>query len=207
MDKYCLLSEGIKTAVRARLKSEKVLDTAIRVADKIGLDKLTLGQVATAVGIRTPSLYEHFEGLPGLRLAMRLRGFQTLGDIISRATVGKSRDDAVRALALEMRRFVHQHPALYESTVLTAVGDSKEVREAADGVLETLNSVLAGYGIAGAEAVHAARYLRSLLHGFNSLELAGGFGLDVNLSKSYDRLVDMLAQDLKQWSASRREAI
>ena len=120
--------------------------------------------------------------------------------------MGKSRDDAVRALALQMRKFVHQHPALYESTVVTAVGDSKEVRKAADGVLETLNSVLAGYGITGAEAVHAARYLRSLLHGFNSLELAGGFGLDVEFSESYDRLVDMLAQDLRQWGVPRREA-
>jgi len=106
-----------------------------------------------------------------------------------------------------MRKFVHQHPALYEATVLTAVGDSKEVRKAADGVLETLISVLAGYGIIGAEAVHAARYLRSLLHGFNSLELAGGFGLAVDLSESYDRLVNMLTQDLKRWGALRREAM
>ena len=121
--------------------------------------------------------------------------------------MGKSRDDAVRALALQMRKFVHQHPALYESTVLTAVGDSKEIRKASDEVLETLNSVLAGYGIAGAEAVHAARYHRSLLHGFNSLELAGGFGLDVDLSESYDRLVDMLTQDLERWGALRRKAM
>ena len=85
--------------------------------------------------------------------------------------------------------------------MLTAVGDSKEVRKAAEGVLATLYSVLAGYGITGTEAVHAARYLRSLLHGFNSLELAGGFGLNVRLSESYDRMIDMLAQDLKQWTA------
>lgn len=194
-------------ATRARLKSEEILDAAIRIADKTGLDKLTLGQVAAEVGVKTPSLYEHFEGLPGLHLAIRLRGFQTLGNIIGKATVGKSRDDAVRALASETRRFVHQHPALYESTVLTAVGDSKEVHKAADGVLVTLYSVLAGYGITGTEAVYAARYLRSLLHGFNSLELAGGFGLNVHLSESYDRMIDMLAQDLKQWSTLRAEPL
>jgi AcrR family transcriptional regulator len=186
---------------KARLKSDEILDAAIRIADKNGLDKLTLSQIAAEVEVKAPSLYEHFDGLPGLRRAIRLRGFQTLGDIIGKATVGRSRDDAVRALALETRRFVHQHPALYESTVLTAVGDSKEVRKAAEGVLATLYSVLAGYGITGTEAVHAARYLRSLLHGFNSLELAGGFGLNVRLSESYDRMIDMLAQDLKQWTA------
>ena len=192
-------------ADRARLRTEGILDAAIRIADENGLDRLTLGQVAAEVGVKTPSLYEHFEGLPGLRQAIRLRGFQALGDIIGRAAVGKSRDDAVRALALETRRFVRQHPALYESTVLTAEGDSKEVHRAADGVLATLYSVLAGYGIKGTEAVHAARYLRSLLHGFNSLELAGGFGLNVHLSVSYDRMIDVLAQDLKRWSTLRAE--
>jgi len=55
--------------------------------------------------------------------------------------------------------------------------------------------------------VHAARYLRSLLHGFNSLELAGGFGLNVHLSESYDRMTDILAQDLKQWSTLRTEPL
>ncbi len=186
-------------ATRVGLSFEKVLETAIRIADKDGLDNLTLGRVSLEVGVKTPSLYEHVEGLPGLHQAIRLRGFQTLGYLLSKATVGKSRDDAVHALALEMRKFVHQHPGLYASTVLTTVGDSKEVREAAEEVMKTLYAVLAGYGIVGKEAIHAARYLRSLLHGFASLEGARGFGLNVDLDVSYDRLVETLVQDLKKW--------
>jgi AcrR family transcriptional regulator len=186
-------------ATRAGLNLEKVVTTAIRLADKSGLEKLTLGRVALEVGVKPPSLYEHIDGLEGLRQAIRLRGFHAMNDVLRSATVGKSQDEAIRSLALEMRKFVHQHPALYESTVLTAVGDTKEIRGAADEVLETLNSVLAGYGIVGKEAVHAARYLRSLLHGFASLERARGFGLNVDLEESYHRLVETLAQDLKQW--------
>jgi AcrR family transcriptional regulator len=192
-------------AIRAGLNVEKIVDTAVRIADKNGLDNLTLGQVAQEVGVKTPSLYEHVERLQGLKQTIRLRGFQTMGYILSRATIGKARDDAIRALAYEMRKFVRQHPALYESTVLTAVGDSKEVREAAEEVMRTLNSVLASYGIVGKEAVHAARYLRSLLHGFHSLERAKGFGLNVDLDESYARLVEILTQDLKQWSQRRKK--
>lgn len=186
-------------ANRAGLNADKVVDTAIRVANRSGLDSLTLGLVAREVGVKTPSLYEHVEGLPGLQQAIRLRGFQTMGHIMSKATVGKSRDDAIRALAYEMRKFVQQHPALYQSTVMTAVHDSKEIREAADEVLATLIAVLASYDIDGKETIHAARYLRSLLHGFNSLELAKGFGLNVDLDETYDRLVENLAYDLKHW--------
>lgn len=189
-------------ATRARLNFEKVVAAAIRLADKDGLENLTLGQVAHEVAVKSPSLYEHVDGLQGLRQAIRLRGFHALNDILRRATVGKSQDEAIRSLALEMRKFVHQHPAMYEATVMTAVGDSKEIRSAADEVLETLNAVLAGYGIVGKEAVHAARYLRSLLHGFVSLESARGFGINVDLEESYLRLVETLAGDLKVWGGS-----
>ncbi len=196
-------------ATRAGLNFEKVVGTAVRLADKEGLENLTLGQIANEFGVKPPSLYEHVNGLQGLHLAIRLRGFHALNDILRRATVGKSQDEAIRSLALEMRKFVHQHPALYQATVLTAVGDSKEIREAADEVLETLNAVLAGYGIAGKEAVHAARYLRSLLHGFVSLERSRGFGLNVDLEESYHRLVETLAQDLRaskvRWAQTQRE--
>ena len=191
---------------RAGLNVDKVVDAAVQLADKNGLENLTLGRLANEVGVKTPSLYEHVEGLAGLQRAIRLRGFQTMGYFISRATVGKSRDDAIKSLAYEMRKFVRQHPALYESTVLTAVGDSKEVREAADEVMTTLNSVLASYGVAGKEAIHAARYLRSLLHGFLSLEQTRGFGLNVDVDESYDRIVETLAQDLKQWSERHTKA-
>jgi AcrR family transcriptional regulator len=186
-------------ATRAGLSFEKVVDSAVRIADKKGLDNLSLGRVARDVGVKTPSLYEHIRGLPGLQQAIRLRGFQTMASIMTRASVGKSQDDAVRALAYGMRKFVRQHPALYDATVLTAVGDSKEIRDAAEEVMVPLNAVLASYGITGKEAIHAARYLRSLLHGFHSLERAKGFGLNVDVDESYDRLVEMLVQDLKHW--------
>ncbi|MHB1909058.1 MAG: TetR/AcrR family transcriptional regulator [Nitrososphaerales archaeon] len=188
---------------RAGLNFEKVVSTAIRLADKDGLENLTLGRIANEFGVKPPSLYEHVDGLDGLQHAIRLQGFYALNDILRRATVGKSQDEAIRSLAFEMRKFAHQHPALYESTVITAVGDSKEIGEAAEEVLKTLNAILAGYAITGKEAIHAARYLRSLLHGFVSLERARGFGINVDLEESYHRLVGILAQDLQQWKLRR----
>jgi hypothetical protein len=60
-------------ATRAGLSFEKVVETAIRIADKNGLNNLTLGRFAHDVGVKTPSLYEHINGLPGLQQAIRLR--------------------------------------------------------------------------------------------------------------------------------------
>ncbi len=185
---------------RAGLTSQRVVEAAIRLADEEGLERLSLARVAEELGVRPPSLYEHVDGLEGLRRAMRLRGLEAMAAAFRRGTTGRSRDDAVRALADAFRSFAREHPALYEATVRSAEKDPAEVRAAAQEVLDVLFAVLDGYGIRGEQAVHAARYLRSVLHGFTSLELAGGFGMPTELEASYRRIIQALLANLRTWS-------
>ena len=54
-------------------------------------------------------------------------------------------------------------------------------------MLETVLAVLASYSLSGQEAVHAARGLRSIAHGFATLEVAGGFGISAEIrTKVFD---------------------
>ena len=50
--------------------------------------------------------------------------------------------------------------------------------------------MLDGYDLAGDDEIHAIRGLRALMHGFVSLEQAGGFALPQDLDESYRRMVD-----------------
>jgi hypothetical protein len=50
-------------------------------------------------------------------------------------------------------------------------------------------AVLGSYGLRGEDALHAARGLRSVAHGFATLEVAGGFGIPIDLDESFDRLL------------------
>ena len=61
--------------------------------------------------------------------------------------------------------------------------------EAAAEILSVFDDVFAGYGITGADAIDAARFVRSTLHGFVSLELGGGFGMPQSVDASFQRLV------------------
>jgi hypothetical protein len=61
-----------------------------------------------------------------------------------------------------------------------------------------LLAILRGYGLEGDDAIHAARAVRSALHGFVSLEAAGGFGLPVELDASFERMVGALARGLRE---------
>jgi hypothetical protein len=47
------------------------------------------------------------------------------------------------------------------------------------------------------EAIHALRGLRSLVHGFATLEISGGFGIPLDLDESFSRLVDLFITGLE----------
>ena len=63
-------------------------------------------------------------------------------------------------------------------------------------LLEPVLALLSGYGLPDADLVHAARTLRSALHGFVTLELHAGFGLDLNVGDSFDWMLDTLERGL-----------
>ncbi len=63
--------------------------------------------------------------------------------------------------------------------------------------------MLASYGLSSEEAVHAARGLRSVAHGFATLEVSGGFGIPLDLDESFRRLLRAFTAGLRQGSAKK----
>lgn len=176
---------------RAGLTPGAVVAAAADLVDREGLGSLTIARVAEHLGVRPPSLYNHINGLEGLERAVALRGVDQLGEVCRTAVMGRSGEDAIEALAAAYRRFAREHPGLYPLTQVARPGD--EYYEVAAGrVLEPVLAVLGGMGYEDEELIHAARALRSSLHGFAMLEAGGGFGLDVDLDDSFDWLVRMV---------------
>jgi hypothetical protein len=64
-------------------------------------------------------------------------------------------------------------------------------------VVEAVLAVLRGYRLEGDEAIHAVRLIRSSLHGFVTLERAGGFQIPLALDETFERLVTMLDRGLR----------
>jgi AcrR family transcriptional regulator len=175
---------------RAGLDAEAVVAAAAALADADGLHQLTLARLAAAVGIRTPSLYAHVDGLDDLRARLGARGAWELAGTLKVAAAGRARGDALRAIALAYREYAHAHPGTYAA--MQIVRDSEEFEAAGAEVVGTIIAVLRGYGLEGEPAIHAVRAIRSALHGFVTLEGEGGFGIPISLDHSYDNLVTML---------------
>jgi AcrR family transcriptional regulator len=187
---------------RAGLSAAAVVRAAADLADDDGLEALTLARIAASVGVRTPSLYNHVGGLDDVRRRIALVGLGELGDALRDAAVGRAGDDALTAMAHAYRAYARAHPGRYAATQRAPATADADLTDAARGAVDVLLAILRGYGLEGDDAIHAARGVRSALHGFVALETGGGFGIPVDLDESYDRMIAALARGVREGAAA-----
>lgn len=148
------------TAPRRPLNRERVIDAALDLADRDGIDALTMRRLAGELGVDPMAIYNHVDGKDALldALAARLWSEVQIPD-------GPGRwDDRLRELAHSIRRMFRQHPrtaplvftrrALPLPTVtsfhrglqiLRARGFTDDIAAA---VIRSLTSYASGYGLA-----------------------------------------------------------
>jgi AcrR family transcriptional regulator len=177
-----------------------VVTAAAELADEAGFNRLSLAALAARLGVRLPSLYKHIDSLDGLRRDVAVLAVTELGAVMSAAAIGRAGSDALRAVANAYRHYGQAHPGRYAATVRAPAADDAEHTAAAESVLRVVLAVLAGYGLSGNDAIDATRALRATLHGFVALEAGGGFGMPVDVDRSYTRLVDGFDATLHRWA-------
>ena len=182
---------------RAGLDREAVVTAAAELADAEGLEAVTLARLADRLGVRSPSLYVHVDGLPDLRRRLAARGVRELTAALQGAAAGRAGGDALAAFATAYRAYAREHPGTYAATQRAA-----DLDESANALVDLVLAVLRGYGLEGDDAVHAARTVRAALHGFAALETGGGFGLPLDLDETFARLVGVLDRGLAGASVS-----
>jgi AcrR family transcriptional regulator len=181
---------------RRGLDTGQVIDAALAIADRDGLDAVTLAGVASALGVRAPSLYHHVSGRDGLLRAIALRGLHELTASLQAAAAGRAGTEALAATAHAYREYAHAHPGAYAATLRApALGDS-EHEQAGRAAVEVVSAVLRAWHLDEEDTLHAVRVIRSALHGFVSLEAAGGFALALDLDVSFERVIETLAAGL-----------
>src|SRR5258706_7215619 len=180
---------------RVGLDQAAVVEAAAKLVDEEGIEQLSLSHLAKHLGVRTPSLYNHVTGLPGLKHDLALYCLRDLIDLITRATVGKSRSEAIIALANAYRSYAREAPGRYALTLAPDAGD-QAVQGLAQQPVDVLRAGLGPYRLGEREAIHAIRSLRSIVHGFISLEVAGGFGMPVDLDASFQLRINLFVPGL-----------
>ncbi|OYO00509.1 TetR family transcriptional regulator [Enemella evansiae] len=182
---------------RAGLTTAAVVEAGCSLADEVGLDSLSMASLAERLGVRTPALYKHIDGLGGLRHAIAVRGMNQMAELLEEAIQGSSRKDAVRAILASTRTYLRSHPGMYAATLREELGDQSDpLLAASTRVVTCLRAALAGYDIAEADLDHAVRTVRCTVHGFAQLEAENAFHWDANVADSVEYLTDFIDRGL-----------
>ncbi|GAB4439001.1 MAG: TetR/AcrR family transcriptional regulator [Anaerolineae bacterium] len=177
---------------RAGLTHTVVVNAAIELINQDGAGQLSLAALAQKLNVRSPSLYNHINGLDGLRRDITLVGLRQLTAALQTAVMGRAGFEALASLAQAYRHFALSQPGLYALTLRSTEQDDPELQQAGRDAVAVVLAALRGYGLEGDAALHATRCLRSALHGFVSLEMAGGFALTLDLDESFGHLLRTL---------------
>jgi len=171
-------------------------------ADEIGFDQLSMGLLAERLGVKTPSLYKHVTSQADLAHRIAILAMTELADAIRDATQGLAGGDALAAGAQAMRTYVKEHPGRYAAgNAARPIEPDDPLIAATDRVLASWAAMLRGYRIDHGQEVHALRMLRSMLHGFATLEVAGGFQIDTDVDDSFSWMITFIDQGLQATAA------
>jgi AcrR family transcriptional regulator len=183
---------------RAGLDASAVTEAAAALADELGLPQLSMSIVAERLGVKAPSLYKHVGGLPDLTRRVAILAATELGDELRDAMQGRAGRDALAAAAQAVRRYVKQHPGRYAATIDVREAANDELLNAAlERTLVSFAAALRGYDLRPADEIHALRMLRSILHGFATIEATGGFQFATDVDASFDWMVDFIDRGLR----------
>jgi AcrR family transcriptional regulator len=178
---------------RAGIDPATVVAAAASLADAEGLESLTLAKIAAELGVRSPSLYAHVDGIADVRRKLGAKGAAELAAEIGHAVEGRAGSDALGALCHAYREYARKHPGSYAAAQRShELQKDPDAAAAAGAAAKVAIAVLRGYDLEGDEAIHAARLVRVTLHGFVALEADEGFAIALPLEDTFDRIVASL---------------
>lgn len=177
-----------------RIRREQVIETALDLLDRDGLEGLTLRKLAQALHIQAPSLYWHFDSKQALIDGM---ADALVRDVALDVADAQPWEDRVRQIAGELRRALLRYrdgARVFAGTYVVT-----------DNVLRTSEALISAFVQAGADARLAATCSFSATYyvlGFVMEEQALGPGSSLDLASRKQAFVELAQEKYpNNWSA------
>jgi AcrR family transcriptional regulator len=188
---------------RAGLTPALVTEAGADLVDEIGFDHLSMSVLADRLGVQAPSLYRHVTSQGDLAHRIGVLAMVEFGDTLGQAIQGRAGSEALTAGLRAMRRYVLEHPGRYAAgNAARPTGPDDPLGPATSRVMASWAAMLRSYQLESTQEIHAMRMLRSVLHGFATLESTRGFQDDAPVESSFAWTVAFLDQGLQAMTSA-----
>ena len=148
-----------------------VIQTAADIADKNGLNNVSLKVVAESLNIRTPSLYNYIDSLESLLREIAHNGMKTMNERMLQAAIGKIGDDAVKSVGITYLDYMIEHPGIYETIQWATWHGTEETGKIFDNYLSLLKTLALSCNFNPTYIDEILNLLTGVLHGYTTLQL------------------------------------
>lgn len=147
-------------------RRQEILDAALAIADKHGIDAVSMRSVAQRVGVTAMALYPHFSGKDAL-----LDGL--VGQVLSELALPSGTapwQERLSALAHTVRALAHRHPAVVPLLFSRPAVTADAVR-----AVDTIYQALLEAGVPEEKVARLERLVSTFVLGYAISEVSGRF--------------------------------
>lgn len=190
---------------RQGLDKETVIEQAARLADEVGFSNVTLKLLAERMNVKSPSLYKHIDGIDSLNKELMIYGYKMLEKMIIDKVMGKSGDDAVRALCNAYYELATNRPGVFRAMENYRRFVDAESKQATDGIFKVTSQIFSVYNLNSVQKTHLIRTFRGFLQGFLTLAVNNLFTDSIDIKESFDLSVNVLIAGVANLTKYERE--
>lgn len=171
----------------SQINLTRTVELARSLIEQDGYESVSLSQLATALGVKAPSLYKHFASKADL---IRAVNELTMSDLIAalQDSAPADSDPPLMSMARVYRQFALAHPRTY----MLAHNSTDEAARIDPQIAESLAlPIQAAFAknVGQEKSLEALRGLWALLHGFTSLEINGQFRREGSVDEAFDSAI------------------
>ena len=152
-----------------------IIQTAADIADKEGLQNVSLKVIAEALEIRTPSLYNHIKNMDELLREVAHNGMRSMNARMVKAAIGHVGDRALKIVSTEYLNYMIEHPGVYEIIQWANWNGTEETAAIYNEYISLLNAFIIPYNLEIESSREVLNMITGFIHGYTTLQLRYAF--------------------------------
>lgn len=179
------------------INNDLIINTCVELVNKRGLEKLTLKDLADALEIKPPSLYNHVSSLESIKEKLMIYGWKEIEEKMIESAVGVSGYDALKNMCYAFYEYATSNKGVFEAMLWYNKFATEEKNQSTQRLFESLFKIMKSLNISETNINHLIRTLRSFLEGYCLLVNNNAFGNPISIKESFELSLEIILTGIK----------
>ena len=179
------------------ISDELIIETSACIANRVGLDNLSLKLIAEELNIKSPSLYNHIRSLDEIKSRLMVYGWKQMEESMIDSAVGVSGYEALKNMCYAFYDYATNNKGVFTAMLWYNKYENVQKENATTRLFNMLFKVMKSLDISEDNINHIIRTLRGFLEGFSLLVNNNAFGNPISIKESFDLSLEIIMNGIK----------